>query len=103
MTALATDPILCITTPADLNASNVGAFREKARASLEGEHTRIDVDMSRTTFVDSSGLGALISLHKMMTARGGSVRLLYPMPAVLQLIELTRMHRIFDVVRRQAL
>lgn len=99
MTALETDPTLCIATPADLNASNVGAFREQARASLDGEHTRIDVDMSQTTFVDSSGLGALISLHKMMTARGGSVRLLHPMQPVLQLIELTRMHRIFEIIR----
>jgi anti-sigma B factor antagonist len=99
MTALETDPTLCIATPADLNASNVSAFREHARTILDGEHTRIDVDMSRTTFVDSSGLGALISLHKMMTARGGSVRLLNPMQPVLQLIELTRMHRIFEIVR----
>lgn len=99
MTALETDSTLCISTPADLNAYNAGAFRDHARANLQGEHTSIDIDMARTTFVDSSGLGALISLHKMMAARGGSVRLIHPTKPVLQLIELTRMHRIFEILR----
>lgn len=90
---------LVIATPEDLSASNVGEFRERSRAQIENEHMCIDIDMSRTTFVDSSGLGALVSLYKIMAVRGGSVRLLNPIQSVLQLIELTRMHRIFEVVR----
>lgn len=99
MTALEPDPTLTIVAPADLNASNVSAFREQARAGLQDEHVRIDVSLDDTHFVDSSGLGALVSLHKIMALRGGGVRLLNPTKAVLQLIELTRMHRIFEIVR----
>lgn len=41
----------------------------------------------------------LISLHKMTCSRNGIVRLLNPTPGVLQILELTRMHRIFEIVK----
>ena len=99
MTTLAPEPILSIAAPADLNASTVPAFREQARAVLEEGHTQMDVDMQKTTFLDSSGLGALISLHKLMNARGGKIRLLNTRPQIQQIIELTRLHRILEIVR----
>lgn len=83
----------------ELNAANAGAFREEARAALTGEHKQIHVDLSQMAFIDSSGLGALIALHKTMCARQGMVRLLNPTPSVLQILELTRLHRIFEIVR----
>ena len=46
------------------------------------------------------GLGALISLHKTTCTRNGLVRLLNPTPPVQQLLDLTRMHRIFEIVKR---
>jgi anti-sigma B factor antagonist len=83
----------------ELNAGNASAFRDEARASLTAGDTMIDVDLSGTTFMDSSGLGALIALQKTMTARGGAVRILNPTPAVQQILELTRLHRVFEIVR----
>jgi len=50
------------------------------------------------TFLDSSGLGTLISLHKTLRARNGTVRLLKPAPNVQQILELTRLHRVFEIV-----
>ena len=55
--------------------------------------------MSRTRFLDSSGLGALISIHKTLCSRQGVVRIVNPTPQVQQILELTRMHRIFEIVR----
>ena len=82
----------------DMNASSVHTFREKVRANLLVDHTQLDVDMSATTFLDSSGLGALLSLHKLMNARGGKMRIINPRPAVVQIIELTRVHRIIEIL-----
>lgn len=58
----------------------------------------IDFDCSSLMFVDSSGLGALISMQKLANGRGGKLRLLAPKPAVLQVLELTRLHRVFEIV-----
>lgn len=81
----------------ELGAANSQNFRDEIKAALAGEKN-IDIDLSETTFVDSCGLGALISLHKTTCNRNGTVRLLNPTPPVQQILELTRMHRIFEIV-----
>ena len=83
----------------ELNAVNSAAFRDEARASLKEGITALDIDLSQTRLVDSSGLGALIALHKTMNARGGAVRILHPNPMVYQIMELTRLHRVFEIVK----
>jgi len=84
---------------AELNAANATNFRDEARAALVDSVKVLDVDLSATTFVDSSGLGALIALHKTMIQRGGTVRILKPAASVLQILELTRLHRILEIVK----
>ena len=83
----------------ELNAGNATAFRDEARAALTDRQTCIEVDLSQTRFVDSSGLGALISLYKTMCTRSGKIRLVNPTEPVNQLLELTRMHRLFEIAR----
>lgn len=81
----------------ELNATNAAAFRDEVRAALTSTLTTLDVDLSTTTFLDSSGLGALIALHKTMATRGGCLRILKPTPTVLQILELTRLHRVLEI------
>lgn len=99
MTIEPQDNVLRISGLAELNASNAASFRDQARAALRDNHTRIDFEFAETKFLDSSGLGALIALHKSMSARGGHIRILNPLPQVQQILELTRMHRIFEIAR----
>ena len=82
----------------ELSAANANAFRDQVRGSLADRLKNIEIDLSETMFVDSCGLGALISLHKTTCNRNGTVRLLNPTPPVQQILELTRMHRIFEIV-----
>jgi anti-sigma B factor antagonist len=91
-------PVLRVTGPDELNAANATPFRDQVRSALRDEHSQIDLDFSTTRFVDSSGLGALISLHKAMCGRQGRVRVVNPTPQVQQILELTRMHRLFEIV-----
>jgi anti-sigma B factor antagonist len=90
---------LLATGIAELNATNAIAFRDETRAALTDAIKILDVDLSITSFVDSSGLGALIALHKTMAMRGGSVRVLRPAPTVQQILELTRLHRVLEIVK----
>jgi anti-sigma B factor antagonist len=84
----------------ELGASNANSFRDHARAALTPAQKVIEIDLSETMFVDSCGLGALISLHKLACTRNGQVRLLSPTPPVQQILELTRMHRLFEIITR---
>jgi len=89
---------LSVTELTELSAANAGVFRDQTRTALTDAIKTLDVDMSQTRFVDSSGLGALIALHKTLVSRGGSVRIVRPTPTTLQILELTRLHRIFEIV-----
>lgn len=91
--------ILCVSEIKELGASSSSAFRDEVRAAMNDGHSHVDVDLSQTTFLDSCGLGALIALHKTACHHHGSVRLLNPQPPIQQMLELTRMHRLFEIVK----
>ena len=80
----------------NLDASNVRAFREAVQALIK-DKTRVVLDMSHLKFVDSSGLGALISCLRDTNGRKGDFRLSNMSRSVLALFELMRMHRVFSI------
>jgi len=82
----------------ELGADNWQAFRAQVCAALPDESRNIEIDLSQTNFLDSCGLGALISLRKTANSRNGKVRLLNPPPRVQLLFRVTRMHKIFEIV-----
>ena len=84
----------------ELGAENFQDFRERVGAAMPAKLRKIEIDLSQTSFLDSCGLGALISLRKTAKSRNGKVRLLYPSPRVLLLFDITRMHNIFEIVKR---
>ncbi len=82
----------------ELTAANASSVKEEIKAGLNDNHTQIDIDLSSTQFIDSSGLGVLIGLHKTMSQNGGSIRIVNPTESVQQVLELTRLHRLFEIV-----
>lgn len=91
------DDILVIQYQQDnLDASNVRDFRESVQSLMKNQ-TKVVMDMSKMKFVDSSGLGALISCLRDTNARKGDFRLSAMSRSVLALFELMRMHRVFSI------
>lgn len=84
----------------ELSAVNSTSFRDEVQAALPASLDSLDIDLSQTLFVDSSGLGALFSLYK-NTGNGNGVkmRLLNPAPQIQQLLELTQMHQFFEITK----
>jgi anti-sigma B factor antagonist len=82
----------------ELVAANAAQVRDEIRAALPATCVGLDLDLSGLTFLDSSGLGTLVALHKTLRSRNGTVRLLQPAPNVRQILELTRLHRVFEIV-----
>lgn len=87
----------------ELNAVNAASFREEVRAAMPKTPDTIEIDLSQTRFVDSSGLGALFALYKAANHGGKEVvtlRLVNPRPSIQQLFELTQLHQLFEIARR---
>lgn len=88
---------------AELNAVNASTFRDEIRAAMPQAPETIEIDLSQTRFVDSSGLGALFALYKAANNSGGdgvTLRLVNPRPSIQQLFELTQLHQLFEISRR---
>ena len=80
----------------ELDASNAGELKRSMLPILETS-TRLVIDLSRLQFVDSSGLGAILSCLRQLTAKGGDLKLCGMTKQVRAAFELVRMHRIFDI------
>jgi anti-sigma B factor antagonist len=83
----------------ELGAGNAHLFQDEVRGALRPEQTNIEIDLADMAFIDSCGLGALIALHKCVCSRNGTLRLLNPRPPVMQILQLTRMNHLFEVVK----
>lgn len=95
-------PTLSVSEIPELSAVNSNQFRDRVQSSLPPSVHVIEVDLSETQFMDSCGLGALFALYKAtgQGRNGVALRILNPTPPVLQLFELTQMHRLFEIARR---
>jgi anti-sigma B factor antagonist len=80
----------------NLDAGNVKTFKEQIAPALN-EFPTVLIDMSQLSFVDSSGLGALLSCLRTMNNKSGQLKLFAMAKPVQALFELVRMHRIFSI------
>ena len=80
----------------ELDASNTGELKHDIAPVLEA-NTKLVIDRNRLRFVDSSGLGAMLSCLRQLTAKGGDLKLSGMQKQVRAVFELVRMHRIFDI------
>lgn len=96
-TDLHEDGILILTlTENRLDAANTPQFRELVIEQLKNGLSRIVLNMHTVQFVDSSGLGGLVSILKRIGPVGDLV-LVGLAPNVLKTFTLTRMDRVFSI------
>ncbi len=79
-----------------LDSSNEKRFKKEVIPILE-PNSKVILDMSEVEFIDSSGLGVVLSCYRHVNAAGGDLRLCCLSEQVRTLFELVRMHRIFDI------
>ncbi len=88
--------------PARLVQQNAATVRQAIYQHIEAGNPFILLDLGETEFVDSSGLAVLVAAYKAVQPQAGAVHLLNPNNNVLALIELTRLHQIFDIFQDKA-
>lgn len=94
---------LSVTGIRELNAANANAFRFALARAMSQDLKAIEIDLSQTQTVDGAGLGALVALYE--TAKehrkreSFAIRLANPTPTVQQMIELARLHHLFEITQ----
>ncbi len=58
---------------------------------------RLVIDLSDVTFMDSSGLGLMVAMHKLQVQHGGVVVLTAPQPLVRRVLALSGIDQVIEV------
>lgn len=80
-----------------IDAHNSDQLKAEMNRLFEGGTKDLLVDLKEVRFIDSSGLGVLVSGFKNASTRQGSIKLCSLQNQVKSMFELTRLHRVFDI------
>jgi anti-sigma B factor antagonist len=86
--------IMRIAVRGEIDLSNVHQFREHVNAGLADDAEIVVLDLTEVSFIDSSGLNALLSAQ----AQDGNRLRVIPSPALLQLLEITGLHEHLPII-----
>lgn len=88
-------PVLAVT--GEIDVYTAPSLREQLVALSQGSSTTIVVDLSDVSFVDSTGLGVLVSGLKRFREAGGDLPLVVTQPQILKVLEITGLATVFSV------
>ncbi|MBW4650680.1 MAG: STAS domain-containing protein [Kastovskya adunca ATA6-11-RM4] len=91
-------PVVKIVEPSGiLDGTKAGPFRQEISDLIDANADIILIDFQKITFMDSSGLGALVLTLKTVRAAGGKLFICSVNDQIKMLFELTSMDRVFEI------
>jgi anti-sigma B factor antagonist len=89
--------VYVIRVEGQLIVGNRQELKTAVQEALEHGEQRFVIDFSRTGYIDSSGLGALVSISKRVREQGGELRLSGLNEDLRSLFELTKLDTLFAI------
>ena len=80
----------------DLDVVALSELRPAVNGIAEGQPARVVVDLSALRLIDSSGVGAIVSLYKAVHAYGGSLAITGAQGQPLAILRLLRLDRLLS-------
>lgn len=80
-----------------LDALTVRDVRQTIDAVVADQPHRVTVDLDRVTMIDSTGVGAIVSLFKRITAQGGQVVVVSAHDQPLAVLKLLKLDVVFGL------
>jgi anti-sigma B factor antagonist len=72
-------------------------LKREARQAVEDGATKLVLDLSETTFLDSTGLGVIIGLAKLVRPAGGDITIVNTDPTIARTFEITGLAEILTI------
>lgn len=86
-----------------LDIESADDFRRASARMLDSGITQFYVDLENLQYIDSTGLGSLLSLYREAKSRGGAVRIYNVTPPVESIFTVTHLDKVLEIYRtRQA-
>jgi anti-sigma B factor antagonist len=78
-------------------ASGIGLLRQQVRSLVAAGHKNVLVNLKELIYLDSAGMGELVSACTTLRNLGGDLRLVSPQERVRNLLQMTKLVSIFSV------
>ena len=91
------DGVTVVDVEGQLIVGNRQELKQKILDELDGGERRFVIDFAETGYIDSSGLGVLVSLSKKIREHGGELRLSSLNEDLRTLFELTKLDTLFRI------
>jgi anti-sigma B factor antagonist len=72
-------------------------LREVIRDQLRKNHKNLLLNLADVTYIDSSGIGELVSAYTAISNQGGQLKLLSLTKRVHDLLQITKLYTVFDI------
>ena len=72
-------------------------FKQRMSELIDAGRSRLVVDLSETTFIDSSSLGVLIGAHRRLKLRGGELLVVCDSEAIAKTFKITGLDGVFTL------
>src|ERR687895_1614951 len=72
-------------------------FKQRMSAPIDAGRSNLVVDLTETTFIDSSSLGVLIGAHRRLKLRGGSLVVVCANEAIAKTFKITGLDGVFTI------
>lgn len=82
-----------------LDVRSVGDVRQTLNEIIDTSDGDVIVDLEEVDAVDATGLGLLVATHRRTQLLGRQLVLWHPLPSVVRILAVTRLHRILHVER----
>ena len=89
--------VVVVGVEGQLIVGNRQELKQKVLDALEEGSRKFIIDFSKTGYIDSSGLGVLVSLSKKIREQGGELRLANLNDDLKTLFELTKLDTLFQI------
>ena len=86
----------------DLDLETAPSLLAKVEPYLDGSAGALVVDLGGLSFIDSTGLSALIRINQRMTATGRTFEIISPRPSVAKAFQITGLNRVLPLRERTA-
>src|SRR2546429_1557243 len=94
--------VVVVGVDGQLIVGNRQELKQKVLDALEGGSRKFVIDFTKTGYIDSSGLGVLVSLSKKVREQGGDLRLAGLNEDLQTLFELTKLDTLFSIAKTPA-
>ncbi|MFQ5789293.1 MAG: STAS domain-containing protein [Acidobacteriota bacterium] len=79
----------------------LGPFFAKISELIDSGASKLVLDLTEVSYVDSASIGCLMDIHRMLSERSGTVKLVGLQERVETMVSLTGLHNLMEIFREE--